>query len=61
MISTILLVSAAAPPQLLPLDRNYPLDVTFGDRLRLIGYDIVDNAKWRRTELPFLLGGASSR
>jgi len=34
--------AGAAKPQ-------YPLDVTFGDQLRLIGYDIVDDTKWRRT------------
>ena len=38
--------TAAARPQ-------YPLDVTFGDKLRLIGYDIVDNTKWRRTNFRF--------
>ena len=27
--------------------------MTFGDKLRLIGYDIVDNAKWRRTNFRF--------
>jgi hypothetical protein len=32
---------------------QYALDVTFGDQLRLIGYDIVDNAKWRRTNFRF--------
>ena len=37
---------SAARPQ-------YPLDVTFGDKLRLIGYDVVDNAKWRRTNFRF--------
>ena len=38
--------TSAARPQ-------YPLDVTFGDKLRLIGYDVVDNAKWRRTNFRF--------
>jgi len=38
--------AGAAQPQ-------YPLDVTFSDKLRLIGYDIVDNAKWRRTNFRF--------
>jgi hypothetical protein len=38
--------AGAAQPQ-------HPLDVTFGDKLRLIGYDIVDNAKWRRTNFRF--------
>ncbi len=38
--------ASAAQPQ-------YPLDVTFGDKLRLIGYDIVDNTKWRRTNFRF--------
>ena len=32
---------------------QYPLDVTFGNKLRLIGYDIVDNVKWRRTNFRF--------
>ena len=34
--------AGAAQPQ-------YPLDVTFGDQLRLIGYDVVDDTRWRRT------------
>ena len=38
--------TSAARPQ-------YPLDVTFGDKLRLIGYDLVDNTKWRRTNFRF--------
>ena len=38
--------AGAAQPQ-------YPLDVTFGDQLRLIGYDVVDDAKWRRTSFRF--------
>jgi hypothetical protein len=29
---------------------QYPLDVTFDGRLRLIGYDLVNHAKWRRTQ-----------
>jgi uncharacterized membrane protein len=32
---------------------TYPLDVTYGDALKLIGYDIVDNSKWRRTHFRF--------
>jgi uncharacterized membrane protein len=35
------------------MEPQYPLDITFGDRLRLLGYDIVDNAKWRRTGFRF--------
>lgn len=36
----------AAAPQM-------PLDITFGDRLKLWGYDLVDDPKWRRTTLRF--------
>jgi hypothetical protein len=36
----------AAQPQ-------HRLDVTFGDRLRLLGYDVLDDVKWRRTSLRF--------
>ncbi len=32
---------------------EFPLDITFGDRLKLVGYDLVDDAKWRRTALRF--------
>jgi uncharacterized membrane protein len=32
---------------------EFPLDITFGDRLKLLGYDLVDDAKWRRTALRF--------
>ncbi len=32
---------------------TYPLDVTFGDSLKLIGYDVVDDSKWRRTHFRF--------
>ncbi len=32
---------------------RYPLDVTFGDHLTLIGYDVEDNPKWRLTRLRF--------
>lgn len=32
---------------------QYPLDVRFGSQLRLVGYDIVDNPKWRLTSLRF--------
>jgi len=31
----------------------YRLDVQFGDRLRLLGYDLVDDPKWRLTRLRF--------
>ena len=41
------------PARLAAVQPQYPLDVTFGDKLRLIGYDIVDNAKWRRTNFRF--------
>ncbi|MBC7223367.1 MAG: DUF2079 domain-containing protein [Anaerolineae bacterium] len=30
---------------------QYPLEVTFGGRLRLLGYDLVDQPKWRLTSL----------
>jgi hypothetical protein len=40
----------AAAPAVRP---QHPLDVPFGDKLRLIGYDIVDNLKWRRTGFRF--------
>ena len=54
IVSTILLASAPAGLlQPLLLEPQYPLDVTFGDKLRLIGYDIVDNTKWRRTNFRF--------
>ncbi|MCX6030455.1 MAG: DUF2079 domain-containing protein [Chloroflexi bacterium] len=36
----------AAQPQ-------YELDITFGDRLKLLGYDVLDDVKWRRTGLRF--------
>ncbi len=32
---------------------QHPLDVSFGDRLRLIGYDVVDQPKWRQTSFRF--------
>jgi hypothetical protein len=32
---------------------EFQLDITFGDRLKLVGYDLVDDAKWRRTALRF--------
>jgi uncharacterized membrane protein len=32
---------------------QYPLDITFGDRLKLLGYDVLDDVKWRRTSLRF--------
>ena len=46
-------VGGGTAGRLLLLEPQYPLDVTFGDKLRLIGYDIVDNAKWRRTNFRF--------
>ncbi len=30
---------------------EYPLSITFGGRLRLLGYDLVDQPKWRLTSL----------
>ena len=36
--------AASAHPQ-------YPLDVVFGDRVRLLGYDVVDDVRWRQTKL----------
>lgn len=32
---------------------QHPLDVTFGGRIKLLGYDIVDNPKWRLTRFRF--------
>jgi uncharacterized membrane protein len=32
---------------------QHKLDVTFGDRLKLVGYDVLDNAKWRKTSFRF--------
>ncbi len=32
---------------------QYPLDVAFGSQVRLLGYDIVDNPKWRLTRFRF--------
>jgi uncharacterized membrane protein len=32
---------------------QHTLDVTFGDRLKLVGYDVLDNTKWRRTSFRF--------
>jgi uncharacterized membrane protein len=32
---------------------QYPLDITFGDALKLVGYDLVDDPKWRQTRLRF--------
>jgi hypothetical protein len=32
---------------------QYPLNITFGDSLKLIGYDLVDDPKWRQTRLRF--------
>ncbi len=37
---------AKRPPQ-------YPLDAAFGDYVKLIGYDVADNPKWRLTRLRF--------
>ncbi|MCO5243099.1 MAG: DUF2079 domain-containing protein [Anaerolineae bacterium] len=28
---------------------QYPTDITFGGKLRLVGYDIIDNTEWRQT------------
>lgn len=30
---------------------QYPVDITFGGRLRLLGFDLVDQPKWRLTSL----------
>ncbi len=30
---------------------EYPLDITFGDAVKLVGYDLIDEAKWRRSAL----------
>lgn len=32
---------------------QHPLDITFGGQVRLIGYDVVDNPKWRLTRMRF--------
>ena len=32
---------------------QYPLDIRFGDSLRLIGYDLEDDPKWRQTRYRF--------
>ena len=44
---------AAESDQISTVQPQYPLDVTFGGKLRLVGYEIVDNAKWRRTNFRF--------
>ena len=46
-------IPAADAGQARTVQPQFPLDVTFGDKLRLIGYDVVDNAKWRRTNFRF--------
>ena len=46
-------ISASDAGQASAAQPQYPLDVMFGDKLRLIGYDIIDNAKWRRTNFRF--------
>ena len=38
---------------------QYPLDVRFGDQLKLIGYDIEDDLRWRQTRLRFYWQAAS--
>ena len=38
--------TASAHPQ-------YPLDVVFGDQVRLLGYDVVDDMRWRQTKLRY--------
>ena len=30
---------------------QYPLDITFGDTVRLLGYDLTHDLKWRKTQL----------
>ena len=32
---------------------QYPLDITFGDAVKLLGYDVMDDLQWRRTALRF--------
>ena len=32
---------------------QHPLEVTFGGQLQLLGYDVLDEVKWRRTSLRF--------
>ncbi len=32
---------------------QYQLDITFDSRLKLLGYDVLDDVKWRRTSLRF--------
>ncbi|MEA3337857.1 MAG: DUF2079 domain-containing protein [Chloroflexota bacterium] len=30
---------------------QYPLDITFGDRVKLLGYDVLDDSEWRQTAI----------
>lgn len=38
---------------------QYPLDIRFGPDLRLLGYDLIDDERWRLTRLRFYLQAAA--